>query len=47
MLLALRVLANDATEPSGMGPEKKLFAFSVVYLFAVFGALVADRWLLA
>src|SRR3954465_13181060 len=43
--LATRVLTNRATEPKDMGPEKKLFAYSVVYLFALFGALVADRWL--
>jgi protoheme IX farnesyltransferase len=45
--MAAQVLANRATEPAGMGPEKRLFAFSILYLFAVFGALVADRWLLA
>src|SRR5205085_11497636 len=45
LLLALRVFVNRATEPKEMGPEKKLFAFSVLYLFAIFGALVADRWL--
>ena len=39
--LALRVLANRATEPAGMKPEKRLFAFSILYLFAMFGALVA------
>ena len=44
--LAARVVANEATEPAGMRPEKRLFAFSIVYLFAVFGALVADKWLL-
>lgn len=43
--LTLPVLANRATEPSGMTPEKKLFGFSVLYLFALFAALVADRWL--
>ena len=47
IVLSLRVLANKATEPAGMKPEKRLFAFSVIYLFAVFGALVLDRWLLA
>ena len=47
LLLALRVFANRATEAKEMGPEKKLFAFSVLYLFAIFGALVADRWLAA
>jgi protoheme IX farnesyltransferase len=45
VLLALPVLANCATEPSGMAPEKRLFGFSVLYLFALFGALVADRWI--
>ena len=47
LLLALRVFTNQATEPQHMGPEKKLFAFSILYLFAIFGALVADRWLVA
>jgi protoheme IX farnesyltransferase len=28
-----------------MKPEKRLFAFSIIYLFALFGALVADRLL--
>ena len=27
----------------GMRPEKRLFAFSIVYLFVLFGALVLDR----
>ncbi|HEX2803541.1 MAG TPA: heme o synthase [Sphingomicrobium sp.] len=43
----LSVAANKATEPAGMRPEKRLFAFSIIYLFALFSALVADRWLLA
>jgi protoheme IX farnesyltransferase len=47
IVLAFRVLANRATEPAGMKPEKRLFAFSIVYLFALFGALVADHWLFA
>ncbi|HEV2818749.1 MAG TPA: UbiA family prenyltransferase, partial [Allosphingosinicella sp.] len=45
LALALRVLANRATEPAAMIPEKRLFAYSILYLFAIFGALVADRWL--
>src|SRR5437870_1685542 len=45
IVLALPVLANRATEPAQMAPEKRLFAFSVLYLFALFGALVADRWI--
>jgi protoheme IX farnesyltransferase len=46
-LLAVRVALNRATEPKAMGPEKRLFGFSVLYLFAIFGALVADSWLSA
>ncbi len=30
-----------------MGPEKRLFAFSILYLFGLFAALVVDRWVLA
>jgi protoheme IX farnesyltransferase len=45
--LAIGVAANKATEPKDMGPEKRLFAFSILYLFVLFAALVADRWLLA
>jgi protoheme IX farnesyltransferase len=43
--LAAQVLANTAEEPAGMGPEKRLFGYSVIYLFVLFGALVADRWI--
>jgi heme o synthase len=45
VLLSLMVLASRATTPAGMAPEKRLFGFSVLYLFLLFGALVADRWL--
>ena len=45
VVLAVPVLTNRATEPSGMAPEKRLFGFSVLYLFALFAALVADRWI--
>lgn len=47
LVLAVRVYRNDATEAAQMGPEKKLFGFSVLYLFAIFGALVLDRWMFA
>ena len=47
LILTLRVAtfrtpANDAD----MRAEKRLFAFSIIYLFALFGALVADRFIL-
>jgi len=45
LVLAGRVAANRATEPSGMEAEKHLFAYSVFYLFALFTVLVADRYL--
>ena len=45
VVLAARVLTNTATESKQMGPEKRLFGYSVIYLFALFGALVADRWI--
>jgi heme o synthase len=44
LMLALRVMRNPATQPSGMQPEKRLFGFSIFYLFALFAAVVADRW---
>ena len=47
LVLAVQVAANRATEPKDMGPEKRLFAFSILYLFGLFGALVADKWVLA
>jgi protoheme IX farnesyltransferase len=46
LLLALRVgLRQSDAEGDSMKPEKQLFAFSIIYLFALFAALVADRWL--
>jgi protoheme IX farnesyltransferase len=45
LALAVGVLRNRATEPEGMKPEKRLFAFSILYLFILFGAVVADRWI--
>jgi protoheme IX farnesyltransferase len=48
LLLSLRVgLRRTAPEGDTMKPEKQLFAWSIIYLFALFAALVADRWLVA
>ena len=48
LLLSLRVgLRRTAGEGDTMKPEKQLFAWSIIYLFALFAALVADRWLVA
>jgi protoheme IX farnesyltransferase len=45
--IAVQVLLSRAAEPAEMKAEKRLFAFSILYLFALFGALVVDRWWLA
>jgi protoheme IX farnesyltransferase len=47
LALALRVWLSRTAEPAAMKAEKRLFAFSILYLFAIFGALVADRLLFA
>ena len=43
---AIRVGFRKRGEDDRMKPEKQLFGYSVIYLFALFAALVADRWLL-
>ena len=45
VIMAGLVLVNRATEAANMRPEKRLFGYSVLYLFALFAALVVDRWL--
>jgi len=45
LALSVRVGLRRRTGPDDtMAPEKQLFAYSVIYLFALFAALVADRW---
>ena len=47
LLLSLRVATFRTPANDGdMRAEKRLFGFSILYLFALFGALVADRFLL-
>jgi protoheme IX farnesyltransferase len=41
--LAARVGLSAEADPALMKAERRLFAFSILYLFALFGALVADR----
>ena len=45
--LSARVGLRRADEDDTMKPEKQLFGYSVIYLFALFAALVADRLILA
>ena len=44
--LALHVGTRSATTEDRMKPEKRLFFFSILYLFALFGALALDRMFL-
>ncbi|WP_417618525.1 heme o synthase [Parasphingorhabdus sp.] len=45
--LSWLVARSKTTEPNDMAAEKRLFKFSIFYLFALFAALVADRVILA
>jgi heme o synthase len=45
--LAWRVWRNDAVDAKAMQPEKKLFGFSILYLFLLFGLFALDRMVLA
>lgn len=45
--LAFAVWRSETTEASAMKAEKRLFAFSILYLFVAFASLALDRMLLA
>ena len=45
--LAAKVGMSRVEDPAMMRDERRMFGFSILYLFATFGALVADRMLLA
>jgi protoheme IX farnesyltransferase len=43
--LAIPVAWRERDGPDdAMKPERRMFKFSILYLFLLFGALVADRW---
>ena len=44
---AFAVYRNKAVLPTEMAPERRLFRYSLLYLFLIFAALVADHWILA
>ena len=46
-MLSIRVALRQSAVGDVMKPEKQLFAFSIIYLFGVFGALAVDRIILA
>jgi protoheme IX farnesyltransferase len=43
VLIAWPVLRNRADNPGAMQPERRLFKYSILYLFGMFAFLVADR----
>ncbi|AOH83090.1 protoheme IX farnesyltransferase [Sphingomonas panacis] len=43
--LVVHVATRTTGPDDRMVPEKRLFAWSILYLFIVFGAVVADKWL--
>jgi len=45
--LAAQISLSGETDPAFMRPERRLFAYSILYLFALFGMLVVDRMVLA
>lgn len=44
VILSAHVGLRSAVQDDKMVPEKRLFAFSILYLFLVFAAIVADHW---
>ena len=42
--LSIQVGTRSTREGDRMQPEKRLFAFSIAYLFILFGAVVVDHW---
>tara|TARA_R100001244_G_scaffold6593_43_gene8543 strand:+ start:4230 stop:5135 length:906 start_codon:yes stop_codon:yes gene_type:complete len=45
--LSWQVARSQTSEPKDMAAEKRLFKFSILYLFALFAAVVADRMIMA
>ena len=46
-LFAARVAVRTRAPGDAMLPEKRLFKYSILYLFVLFGALVVDHWVTA
>jgi protoheme IX farnesyltransferase len=46
-VLAFRVFSSLELDTRNMKAERALFRYSILYLFILFGAVVADRWMFA
>jgi protoheme IX farnesyltransferase len=42
--MAVQVALRQESDPAHMGAEKRLFKYSVLYLFIIFAAVVVDHW---
>jgi protoheme IX farnesyltransferase len=42
--MAVQVALRQESDPAKMGAEKRLFKYSVLYLFIIFAAVVVDHW---
>jgi heme o synthase len=47
LALAFAVWRNQAVDAGAMRPEKRLFAFSILYLFLLFAVFAADRMIMS
>jgi protoheme IX farnesyltransferase len=47
VVLAVQVARSREADQAKMRAERRLFAYSISYLFLLFGVLVADRWIAA
>lgn len=47
LLFSCQVGLRTSSEVDGMGPEKRLFGYSIIYLFALFAAMALDRMIFA
>jgi len=46
-VLAFRVFRSQMLDTAKMRAERRLFKFSILYLFIMFGAIVVDRWVMS
>ncbi|TNE45558.1 MAG: protoheme IX farnesyltransferase [Sphingomonadales bacterium] len=46
-VLAFQSFRSRETDPAKMKEERRLFRYSILYLFVMFAAVVADRWIFA
>jgi protoheme IX farnesyltransferase len=44
---AFQVCLRRESDAARMAPERRLFKYSIIYLFLLFGAVVVDRWVVA